>query len=66
MQPSTSPIQVTDNASCVDCEGDLQGNRLRCPLCVRAAEIAVREAGGQVVRPSDVARVRERLAGGGA
>jgi len=61
MQPNTTPIQVTDNASCIDCEGDLQGNRLRCPLCVRAAEIAIEEAGGQVVTPSMIAAARERL-----
>jgi hypothetical protein len=62
MQPSTTPTQVTDNATCTDCDGPLGGNRLRCPDCVKAAEQAIRESGGRTVRPSDIAGVRERLA----
>lgn len=61
MQPDTSPIRETVNLSCTDCGGDVQGNRLRCPLCVRAAIVAIEEAAGQVVTPSMIAAARERL-----
>ena len=62
MEPSIAPINPRENAACTDCDGPLGGNKLRCPPCVRAAEIAVQEANGGTVRPSDIARVRERLA----
>lgn len=66
MQPSTTPFRETTNDSCCDCGADLQGNRLRCPACVQAAERVVaqveQERGPdgprQVIRPSDVARAK--------
>ena len=62
MEPTTAPITPREHANCPDCDAPLEdGQKLRCHLCVQAAEIAVREAGGAVVRPSDLARVRERL-----
>jgi hypothetical protein len=61
MQPFTTPTVTSTNATCTVCDGDLQGNPLRCLDCVRAAHQAVREARRQTVRPSDVTRARERL-----
>lgn len=60
MQPTTTPIAPATVSACLQCDGPLGGNQLRCPDCVQAAEQAVREARGQVVRPSAIARARER------
>jgi hypothetical protein len=63
MQPSTTPITVTDNTDCLDCGAPLDpGRKLRCNLCIEAARLAVEDAAGKTVLPSDVARIRERLA----
>lgn len=62
MEPSTTPFREVTNSTCTDCEQPLPaGRRLRCDRCIAAAEQAVREMPGQVIRPSDVAAVRERL-----
>lgn len=68
MQPDTTPFRpAARHLTCVDCDGQLEpGQQLRCVLCVSAAEQAVRESTvtdgpRQVIRPSDVAAVRERL-----
>lgn len=60
MEPSITPITPPTITSCLDCDGPLSGNRWRCPACIEASEIAIREAGGRTVRPSDIARVREQ------
>ena len=61
MIPDTTPFAPrAAEYACADCGGSLQGNRWRCPRCVRAAERAVaRRQPGQSVRPSDVAAMRE-------
>jgi hypothetical protein len=63
MEPPDTPLRETPpNAHCVSCEAPLEPDqRLRCLLCQQAARIAVEEAGGQVVKASDVARVRKWL-----
>lgn len=44
MQPSTTPIRPVEQTTCTDCDQPLEpGQRWRCKLCVRAAEIAVQE-----------------------
>lgn len=62
MQPDTTPFREAPPATnCTDCGDQLPtGRRLRCDLCVQAAELAIEELPGQVVRPSDVARIRAR------
>lgn len=59
MQPNTSQFRETENTSCTDCSAPLEtGRKLRCNRCIAAAESAVREAGTEVVRPSDVTAAR--------
>lgn len=67
MQPYTGPSlntahQPGEVTACLDCGGDLGGNRLRCPLCLQAAHNAIAELGlTRAVLPSDVARHRKLL-----
>jgi hypothetical protein len=53
-----TPIRVPE---CADC-GDLlpAGSRYRCPLCVQAAERAVRAKLGGTVLPSRIAEERKK------
>lgn len=61
MQPETTPTNESENAACLTCDGPLPpGRKLRCDACIQATEEAIREARGQVIKPSDIARVRER------
>lgn len=57
MEPLDFPFRATPAASCCSCDGPLEGNRWNCPACIRAEEIAAREARGQVVTPAMVAAV---------
>jgi hypothetical protein len=50
---------IVDSGLCFDCDAPLDpGRKLRCNACVEAARVAIREANGRTVRPSDVARIR--------
>lgn len=61
--PDATPFAPRELPRCSDCDGPLQGNLWRCPPCVESARRAVMRAGpGAVVRPSDLARERERTA----
>lgn len=61
MEPSTTSFRIIDNPDCLECGAPLDpGRKLRCNRCIAAAESAIREAGTDVVRPSDVAKARER------
>lgn len=54
--------RATGGASCTDCDGNLEdGQRWRCLTCQRASAIAIQEAKGRTVYPSDIARARVRL-----
>lgn len=60
-----SPDQRSDRTTaprttCIDCDGPLDGNQMRCPPCVEAAYIACREITGRAILPSDIAAIRER------
>jgi hypothetical protein len=49
------------NRHCIDCGDELPPRSFwRCPPCLEVVARAVRAAGGGTVRPSDVARERER------
>jgi hypothetical protein len=67
LQPDTTSFSATENTVSLTCDGPLSpGRKLRCDDCVHAAEVAIREAAGQAVRPSDIdiERARARLGDG--
>ena len=55
-------VDRADPVRCLLCGEPLPADRhLYCVLCTQAATIAIEEANGRTVKPSDVDAVRHRL-----
>lgn len=62
MEPYTGPSnRPRENPTCARCGWPLAGNRIACPPCQEAAEVAVREITDRTILPGDIAAIRERM-----
>lgn len=52
--------EATSITACLTCDGPIPTGRLACDPCKEAARIAIAEANGGTVRPSDIRAVREQ------